>query len=99
MWAAAVTMESTTLNRTGGLALRVRNASAIPMRIAVKQAPEWLVLTPPLQLPAESAAIIRPQLTRDAPAGDQQVELALEVTNLHTGPGRNLVVKVPLTIR
>lgn len=99
LWAAAVTMESTTLNRKGGLALRVRNASAIPMRIAVKQAPEWLVLTPPLQLPAESAAIIRPQLTRDAPAGDQQVELALEVTNLHTGPGRNLVVKVPLTIR
>ena len=99
LWAAAVTMESTTLNRKGGLALRVRNASAIPMRIAVKQAPEWLVLTPPLQLPAESAAIIRPQLTRDAPAGDQQVELALEVTNRHTGPGRNLVVKVPLTIR
>ena len=99
LWAAAVSMESTTLNRRGGLALRVRNTSAIPMRIAVRQAPEWLVLTPPLQLPAESAAIIRPQLTRDAPAGDQRVELVLEVGNLHTGPGRNLVVKVPLTIR
>jgi hypothetical protein len=98
-WGAAVSMESSTLNRKGGLALRVRNTSAIPMRIAVKQAPEWLVLTPPLQLPAESAAIIRPQLTRDAPAGDQRVELTLEVTNLHTGPGRNLIVKVPLTIR
>jgi hypothetical protein len=69
------------------------------MRLTVKQAPEWLVLTPPLQLPAEGATMIRPQLTREAPAGDQRIELALEVTNLHTGPGKNLVVKVPLTIR
>jgi hypothetical protein len=99
LWSAAVSTESTALNRRGGLALRMRNMSAIPMRIAVRQAPEWLVLTPPLQLPAESAAIIRPQLTREAPAGDQRVELTLEVTNLHTAPGRNLVVKVPLTIR
>ena len=99
LWSAAVTVESQALARKGGLALRVRNASAIPMKITVREAPEWLVLTPPLQLNADSTTIIRPQLTRDAPAGDQRVELMLEVTNLHTGPGRNLIVKVPLTIR
>ncbi len=99
LWSAAVSTDSQTLNRKGGLAMRVRNTSAIPMKIVVRDAPEWLVLTPPLQLPAESTTIIRPQLTRDAPAGDQRVELALEVTNLHTGPGRNLIVKVPLTIK
>jgi hypothetical protein len=99
LWNAAVAAESQTLNRRGGLALRMRNTSAIPMRIAVKHAPEWLVLTPPLLLTAESTTIIRPQLTGAAPAGEQRVELTLEIGNLHTGPGRNLTVRMPLTIR
>jgi hypothetical protein len=38
-------------------------------------------------------------VTGDAPAGDQRIELALEITNLHIGPGKNLIVKVPLMIR
>jgi len=54
---------------------------------------------PPLQLNAESTTIVRPQVTGDAPAGDQRIELALEITNLHIGPGKNLIVKVPLMIR
>lgn len=99
LWGAAVAIESQTLSRRGGLALRVRNSSAIPMRMTVKEAPDWFVLTPPLQLAAESTTIIRPQLTGTAPAGDQQIVVTLEITNLHTGPGRNLLVKVPLTIK
>jgi hypothetical protein len=97
LWTAAISFEAD-LTRKAGLALRVRNTSAIPMKIAVKQAPEWFVLTPPLQLAAESTTIIRPQLTGSAPSGDQRIELTLEVTNLHTGPGKNLLVKVPLRI-
>jgi hypothetical protein len=27
------------------------------------------------------------------------VELTLEVSNLHTAPGQNLIVKLPLTVR
>jgi 3',5'-nucleoside bisphosphate phosphatase len=99
LWGAAVSIEPQTLNRKGGLALRVRNTSAIPMKLTVRQAPDWLVITPPLQLNAESTTIVRPQLTGSAPAGDQRVELAIEVSNLHTGPGKNLLVNVPLTIR
>jgi hypothetical protein len=77
----------------------VRNTSAITMKPVVRESPDWLVITPPLQFGAESTIIVRPQLTVSAPAGDQRVELTLEVTNLHIGPGKNLVVKVPLTIR
>ncbi len=99
LWSAAVSLDSQTLSRKGGLVLRARNTSAIPMRITVRQAPAWFVLTPPLQLNAESTTIVRPQVTGDAPAGDQRIELALEITNLHIGPGKNLIVKVPLMIR
>jgi len=96
LWSAAVSIESIDPH---GRALRVRNTSAIPMKLVVREAPEWLVITPPLQLNAESTTIVRPQLTGSAPSGDQRVELTIEVTNLHTGPGKNLRVKVPLTIR
>lgn len=99
LWSGAIALDSSTISRKGGLALRVRNTSAIPMRIVVRQAPEWLVLTPPLPLNAESLTILRPQLTAAAPAGEQRVELTLEVTNLHTGPGKNLLVKVPVVVQ
>jgi hypothetical protein len=99
LWRGAVSLESATLSRKSGFALRVRNTSAIPMRLVVRQAPEWLVLTPPLQLNAESLTIIRPQLTSAFPGGEQRVDVTLEVTNLHTGPGKNLRVKVPLVIQ
>jgi hypothetical protein len=99
LWRGAVSLESATLSRKSGFALRVRNTSAIPMRLVVRQAPEWLVLTPPLQLNAESLTIIRPQLTSAFPGGEQRADVTLEVTNLHTGPGKNLMVKVPLVIQ
>jgi hypothetical protein len=99
LWAGAIALESPTLDRKRGLALRLRNTSAITMKIVVKEAPDWFVLTPPLQLSAESATIIRPQLTAAAPPGDQKIVLTLEITNLHTGPGKNLLVQVPLTVK
>jgi hypothetical protein len=99
LWAGAIALESPTLDRKRGLALRLRNTSAITMKIVVKEAPDWFVLTPPLQLSAESATIIRPQLTAAAPPGDQKIVLTLEITNLHTGPEKNLLVQVPLTVK
>ena len=96
LWSAAVSIERIDPR---GRALRVRNTSAITMKPIVRESPEWLVITPPLQISAESTAIVRPQVTANAPAGDQRVELTLEITNLHIGPGKNLTVKVPLTIR
>lgn len=99
LWSGAISLESSTLARKGGMVLRVRNTSAIPMHIVVREAPDWFVITPPVHLNAETQTIIRPQLTGTAPAGEQQVVVTIEVTNLHVGPGKNLTVRVPLTIR
>ena len=99
LWHAAIVVETPALARKAGAAalLRVRNTSAIPMRIAVRSAPSWLVLIPPLQFDAESLTVIRPGFNAP-PAGEHRIELELEVQNMHVAPGRNLTVKVPLTV-
>jgi 3',5'-nucleoside bisphosphate phosphatase len=99
LWHAAIVVETPALARKAGAAalLRVRNTSAIPMRIAVRSAPSWLVLIPPLQFDAESLTVIRPGFNAP-PAGEHRIELELEVQNMHVAPGRNLTVRVPLTV-
>jgi hypothetical protein len=79
--------------------VRLRNTSAIPMRITVQRAPDWFILTPPIQLDAQATTLLRPGVTGDAPVGEHRIELQLEITNLHTGPDRNLSVTVPLTVQ
>ena len=99
LWHAAIVVETPALARKAGAAalLRVRNTSAIPMKIAVRSAPPWLVLIPPLQFDAGSLTVIRPGFNAP-PAGEHRIELELEVQNMHVAPGRNLTVKVPLTV-
>ena len=102
LWDGAVAIETPTLARKPGVpapVLRIRNASAIPMRILVRRAPDWLVLIPPIQVAGESLTILRPGFTAAAPAGTHKVELQLEISNLHVAPDRNLIVTVPLTIQ
>ena len=101
LWNGAVIVETPTIARKPGVApaIRLRNTSAVPMRIAVRDAPAWFVLTPPLQLEAQAITVLRPGFTADAPAGEHRVELRLEVSNLHVGPGRNLTVTMPLTVQ
>jgi hypothetical protein len=101
LWTGSIVVETPTLTRRPGVApfLRVRNVSAIPMHVVVRGAPEWMIFSSPLTLDAESVSFVRPPLTAAAPAGEHQVELTLEVSNLHTAPGQNLTVKWPLTVR
>jgi hypothetical protein len=101
LWTGAIVVETPTLTRKPGAApiLRVRNASAIAMRVAVRAAPEWLVLSSPIRLDPQSVTLVRPGVTAAAPAGEHRIELQLEVSNLHVGPGRNLIVTVPLTVQ
>ena len=37
-------------------------------------------------------------MSRDAAPGPQQGTLEVEVENLHVGPGRNLIVTLPLAL-
>lgn len=97
IWNGAIVVETPTLGRNG--ILRVRNTSAIPMRITVRRAPEWFSLAGPMSLDAGGVTVLRPGLDAAAPAGEHSVELELEVSNLHVGPERNLIVTLPLTVR
>ena len=97
IWNGAIVVEASTPERNP--ILRVRNTSAIPMRLAVRRAPEWLAFAGPLTLDAERVTVLRPSFDAAAPAGEHRVEIELEVSNLHVGPGRNLTVTIPLTVR
>jgi hypothetical protein len=98
LWTGAVVLETPALVR-GSPALRFRNSSAMPMHLAVRSAPEWLIVPTPLRLDAESVTIVRPSFGSAPPAGEHRVELTFEVTNLHTAPGANLIVRLPLTVK
>lgn len=99
LWQGAVKLENPELRGRPGSSpiLRVRNASAIPFYFRVRQAPSWLRLET-TAIPAEGTSLLRPEISREAPAGTHRFELELELTNLHTGPGRNLVVRLPLIL-
>lgn len=101
LWTASIVVETPTLTRKPGVgpSLRLRNASAIPMHVVIRAAPEWMIVSSPLTLDAESVTLVRPSLTGAAPAGEHRVDLMLEVTNLHTAPGQNLTVTLPLTVQ
>jgi hypothetical protein len=101
LWEGAIVVETPAVVRKPGLSpiVRLRNTSAIPMRITVQRAPDWFILTPPIQLDAQATTLLRPGVTGDAPVGEHRIELQLEITNLHTGPDRNLSVTVPLTVQ
>jgi 3',5'-nucleoside bisphosphate phosphatase len=101
LWTGAIVLETPALTRTpgAGLALAFRNTSAIPMRVRVRAAPDWLVIASPVTLAAEAVTTVRPAVTDAAPTSEQRIELQLDVENLHTGPGRSLIVTLPLTVR
>jgi 3',5'-nucleoside bisphosphate phosphatase len=101
LWTASIVVDTPTMIRKPGVspALGLRNVSAIPMHVVVRGAPEWMIVSSPVLLEAQSATFVRPSFTSSAPAGEQRLDLTLEVTNLHTAPGQNLTVKLPLTVR
>ena len=100
LWHGSVIVETPTVTRRPGVSpvLRLRNTSAIPMRVVARGGPEWLALAGPFQLDAQAVTALRPSVASGAPAGEHTIELQLEILNLHTGPDRRLVVSLPLTV-
>jgi len=100
LWEGAVTVEGPALTywpNLRQLTLRLRNSSAIRFQLRLKEAPAWLAAGGAELLP-EGAAGISVRINKDAPVGEQSVELQFEVTNLHVAPGRNLSIRLPLKI-
>jgi hypothetical protein len=81
-----------------GVLLRLRNLSAIPFRFQVVEAPAWFAPAGG-ELKEEKALGVPVRITQEPPLGENQIELTLEITNLHVGPGRNLRVRQPLRVQ
>jgi hypothetical protein len=101
LWQGAIKVDSPTIVRKPGVspAFRLRNTSALPFRMVVRRAPEWLVFTNDVVLGPERLVIVRPAVTAEAPAGEHRIEVQVEVSNFHVAPGRNLTVTQPLTVQ
>ncbi len=99
LWSGAVTFEPAELTaRAGrGSGFRVYNRSAIPFRFRMVSGPEWLTVSGRLLEP-EKITAVPVAVAKNAPAGMQRVQVQLEITNIHTAPGKNLVVTVPIAI-
>lgn len=82
-------------NRRSGL--RLENTSAIPFRLRVRRPPAWLEFAAG-EIPGQRIAYAGASITKEAPAGIHRVEVDLEITSLHTGPGRNLSVPLALEV-
>ena len=99
LWAGAVVRETPMLSRKSAPIIRVRNTSAIAMRVVLRGGPDWLLLPAPIDIPPETVTVLRPGFTAAFPSSEQRIELQFEVLNLHPAPGRNLTVTMPLTVR
>jgi hypothetical protein len=100
LWKNAVRISATEINVAAArrtVRLELQNASAIPFKLTVRKAPAWLTLRIPEVAP-EKIAGASVTIAKDAPSGKTQAAVELEITNLHTGPGQNLVVSLPLTV-
>jgi hypothetical protein len=103
LWQGAVKVENPTLHWKSNI-VRLRNSSGFPFQIRVRKAPEWLREVTPGEpedgtgIFAERTCGLRLNIARNAPAHLDSLELELEVVNLHTAPGRNLIVRLPLRV-
>lgn len=102
LWEGAVKVEGKepTLKPGGPtVGVRLRNDSAIPFRLRIGKGPDWLLgLHGDVLLPGQSAIAGGLRAAENAPAGRQQIEIELEITNFHVAPGKNLTVRLPLSL-
>ncbi len=99
--AAAVKAEPASTTWRPGLSavpLVLRNTSAVPIELRLKGSPGWLRGPGGASLKPESATGIVLTVAKDAPAGENKIELIFEVSNFNTGPGRKLTARIPYTV-
>jgi hypothetical protein len=100
LWEGAVKtdrpqLECSPAKRSTGL--QFLDSSAIPFRFRVRQAPAWLRIGN-AEIPGQHLSYVGGYITKNAPSGRHGLNVELEITNLHTGPGRNLIVRLPLQV-
>ncbi len=102
LWKGAIKVENpevTIRAGSGSAALRLRNESAFPFKLRVSRIPAWLRgLNSTAQMRRQSILAVPVSGSKNAPPGSQRVEIELEVTNFHIGPGKNLTVTLPVAV-
>ena len=102
LWEGAVKVAITDKKLTSDtrtVILRLQNDSAIPFRLSIRKAPEWLRLPgEALVLKRQSVSMRVLSVAKNAPSGPKQAEIELEITNFHIAPGVNLMVSIPIAI-
>lgn len=78
--------------------LVLRNTSALPFELRLKESPAWLKGRAGAAVKPEAATGISLTVAKDAPVGKNRMELVFEVSNFNTGPGRKLTAKIPFTV-
>ena len=98
LWRGAVKAGPAVVKGGAQAGLMLHNTSALPFRLKLVKAPAWLRSGNPGVAPEAVTGVVL-TFAKDAPAGLHRVELEYEVTNFHTGPGRNLMVTLPVNVR
>jgi 3',5'-nucleoside bisphosphate phosphatase len=97
LWEGAISVQPE-LRRTPGAGPMIvfHNKSAIPMRVRIRQRPDWLRHGAGV-VPALGELAMAVGLEQNAPASTE-FTIELDVLNLHTAPGKNLVARVELQL-
>ncbi|MCE5306969.1 MAG: hypothetical protein LLG20_04960 [Acidobacteriales bacterium] len=98
LWRASVKPTASEITATAGrrAGLQLRNSSAIPFEMKVLKQPEWMRVRAREVAPQRITGVFV-DILKDAPKGTHEVELELEITNLHTAPHKNVTVTLPFT--
>jgi hypothetical protein len=99
LWEGAVGLGPKAFTARPGqrLVIRAQNGSAIPFRVRLRSGPPWLHLEA-TTIPSRATSLLYLPVAAEAPAGTEHVVLEVDVTNLHTAPGRELRATVGLEI-
>ncbi len=98
LWEGAVTPSSPGIRLAAGkraAQVGLRNRSAIPFDVRIIEKPAWLGVRL-VGLKPESETALFLSAGKEAPAG--KVSLRVEITNLHTGPGKTLTASLPVEV-
>jgi hypothetical protein len=102
LWQGAVKVGETEPRlKPGGppVGIPLRNNSAIPFHLRIGKGPDWLLgARADVLLPGQKEITGGLRAADSAPLGTQEIELDLEITNFHVAPGKNLTVRLPLSV-
>ena len=102
LWKGAISVENPKLAVSGTgrrwfTWLRLANRSAIAFDFKALRSPEWLNVLEG-RIKGQSIAGVSVSIDGNVPAGEYNVDLELEITNLHTAPDQNLAVTIPTQV-